>query len=65
MLNNGGMFKLTTAKYYLPNGDCIHGKGITPEYVVELPEELAEKSWLINDHNDLQLKKAIEVLTKE
>ncbi len=64
-LDNGGMFKLTTAKYYLPNGDCVHGEGITPEYVTELSEELTEKYWLRNDQNDLQLKKAIEVLTKE
>lgn len=63
-LSNGGMFKLTTAKYYLPNGDCIHEKGIEPDFVVELPEDLNEKVWLRNDNNDTQLKKAIEVLTK-
>ena len=63
-LPNGGMFKLTTAKYYLPNGDCIHEKGIEPEFVVELPENLNEKVWLRNDKNDTQLKKAVEVLTK-
>jgi carboxyl-terminal processing protease len=64
LLNNGGMFKLTTGKYYLPNGDCIHGEGITPHHVVELSDELTEKYWLRNSDNDLQLKKAIEILTK-
>ncbi len=64
-LSNGGMFKLTTAKYYLPGGDCIHKKGIEPEYKVELSEELTQKYWLRNDENDLQLKKAIEVLTEK
>ena len=63
-LENGGMFKLTTAKYYLPNGDCIHGEGITPEYIVELPQNLSEKFWLITTENDTQLNKAVEVLTK-
>ncbi len=63
-LSNGGVFKLTTGKYYLPNGDCIHGVGISPHYVVELSKELTQKYWLRNSENDLQLKKAIEVLTK-
>jgi len=54
-LPNGGMFKLTTAKYYLPNGDCIQGEGITPDYVVELPESLRGKIWMLNEE-DIQLK---------
>ncbi len=62
-LPNGGMFKLTTAKYYLPNGDCIQGEGITPDYVVELPESLRGKIWMLNEE-DIQLKKAVEVLTE-
>ncbi len=65
VLENGGQFKLTTAKYYLPGGDCIHEVGITPEHVVELPQELVEKYWLRNEDNDLQLKKALEVLTNK
>lgn len=64
-LSNGGVFKLTTAKYYLPSGDCIHQKGIEPEYNVELTEELTSKYWLRTDENDVQLQKAVEVLTKE
>lgn len=62
-LSNGGVFKLTTGKYYLPSGKCIHEEGIEPEYQVELPEELADKYWLRNSDNDLQFKKAIELLT--
>ncbi|MBP5661706.1 MAG: S41 family peptidase, partial [Clostridia bacterium] len=63
-LANGGVFKLTTAYYYLPGGDCIHGQGLTPAYTVELPEELTSAYWLRNEENDLQMQKAIEVLTK-
>lgn len=62
-LTNGGTFKLTVGKYYLPNDECIHGVGLTPDFVVELPEELKTKYWLLNEQNDLQLQKAIQVLT--
>ncbi len=62
-LSNGGAFKLTVGKYYLPSGECIHGQGITPDYTVELSEELTTKYWKLNKQNDLQLKKAIELLT--
>lgn len=62
-LNNGGVFKLTTAKYYLPSGECIHGVGLTPDYKVELSQELTQKYWLRTEQNDLQLRKAMELLT--
>ena len=31
--------KLTTAKYYTPSGRSINGTGITPDEIVELPEQ--------------------------
>lgn len=62
-LANGGAFKLTVGKYYLPSGKCIHGEGITPDITVTLSDELTQKYWRLNDSNDLQLKKAIQVLT--
>jgi len=34
-LNNGSAIKLTTARYYTPNGRSIQNKGITPDIVVE------------------------------
>lgn len=34
--NNNGRIKLTTAYYYLPNGERIHGKGIMPHHVIEM-----------------------------
>jgi carboxyl-terminal processing protease len=34
-LNNGDGLKLTTARYYTPNGRSIQAKGITPDIVVE------------------------------
>ena len=44
--NGSGAIKLTTAYYYLPNGERIHGHGIAPDRVVDLTsaerKELAE-----------------------
>lgn len=34
-LNDGSGFKLTVSQYFTPNGEYIHGKGITPDIVVE------------------------------
>ncbi|SHJ62420.1 S41 family peptidase [Paramaledivibacter caminithermalis] len=60
-LTDGTGFKLTISQYYTPNGEYIHGKGIEPNIVVELPEELKGKVEM-TDEEDLQLQKAIEVL---
>lgn len=47
--------KLTIAKYYTPSGRSIDGIGIKPDIEVDLPD---------NATTDLQLNKAIEVLTQ-
>ena len=61
---DGSAVKVTIQKYYTPRGVCIQGEGITPDYVVELPEEL--KNALVVTHDeDTQLKKAIEVVKGE
>ncbi|MCT4564615.1 MAG: S41 family peptidase [Maledivibacter sp.] len=60
-LTDGTGFKLTISQYYTPNGEYIHGKGIEPNIVVDLPEELKEKVE-ITDEEDTQLQKALEVL---
>ncbi|MFR1671388.1 MAG: S41 family peptidase [Candidatus Gastranaerophilaceae bacterium] len=49
---------ITIQKYLTPNGTDINKKGITPDIVVELTEED------VKNKNDVQLKKAIEVLSK-
>ncbi len=49
--------KLTVAKYYLPNGDCIHEKGIEPDHKVpesDLSVSEAEARWKIRDQHDVQ-----------
>lgn len=47
---------ITIQKYLTPNGTDIHKKGITPDYLVKISEEDSKNK------NDVQLKKAIEVL---
>lgn len=61
-LDNQGAFKLTTAKYYLPGGECIHGVGLTPEYEVVLPDGQQSRPYDMTDQEDTQLQKALEIL---
>jgi len=37
-LSDGSGLKLTTAKYFTPKGRSIHGSGIAPDILVELPK---------------------------
>lgn len=60
-LQDGTALKITTAKYYTPNGNNIHGIGITPDVEIDLPEELKTQTELSLEE-DVQLQKAIEVL---
>lgn len=52
-LDSDSGLKITTAKYFTPNGHDIHKKGIEPDVVVEQPEDSKE---------DIQLNKAVEIL---
>jgi carboxyl-terminal processing protease len=40
-LSDGSGLRLTTAKYFTPKGRSIHGKGITPDIIVEAPKVAA------------------------
>lgn len=53
--------KVTIERYYTPSGVCIQGKGIEPDVVVELPDELKDKTTLTRSE-DVQFKKAVEVI---
>lgn len=50
-ITDGSIVKLTTAEYLTPNKISIHGKGIEPNITIKNTEK-----------EDLQLKKAIEIL---
>ena len=50
-LSDGSMLKYTIAKWLRPNGECVEGVGLKPDYVIEN---------LIS--NDKQLEKALDLL---
>ena len=64
--DSNGWAKMTTDAYYTPNGVCIQGIGITPDIVVELPEELKDMSFDTPDlANDTQLQAAVAVFSQQ
>ena len=58
-LSGGSGLNITTQKYLTPNGTDINKKGITPDVEIKLTEED------VKNENDVQLKKAQEVLLKK
>lgn len=57
---DGSGIILTVARYFTPSGECIHGKGITPDVIVELPEEYRDSALEdIPFERDTQLQKAL------
>ena len=59
-LTDGSGIKMTILQYFSPNGSVIHKNGIEPDYVVELTDDCYDENGELV--NDLQLKKAIELL---
>lgn len=63
---NGGWAKFTTDAYYTPNDVCIQGVGISPDVVVELPDELKDTSIeLLDPAEDTQLKAALSSFAQQ
>src|SRR5713101_5477895 len=69
-LSDGSGLRLTTAKYFTPKGRSIHGKGITPDIVVEIPKETAaparERPATLDPmeelKKDIQVQRALDVI---
>lgn len=61
-LSDGSMAKYTSAKWLRPNGTCIDGIGITPDYVVENQIIYNSDGVTVNSVVDNQLEKAIEIM---
>ena len=55
-LDDGSMYKYTSAKWFRPNGECIDGVGIKPDIAVDLNENYLENPI---EENDNQLMSAI------
>lgn len=63
---DGTGLKVTTSRYYTPSGVCIQGKGIEPDYKVDMPEEY--ENFVISDiprENDAQLQEAVKIMKSE
>lgn len=56
--------RLTTAKYYTPSGECIHGTGVYPDVEVSLPEGTVFSQNDTQIENDTQLDAAINEMKK-
>lgn len=63
-LPDGSGLKITTEEYLTPNKTKINGIGITPDEVVELPKTV-ENVLMVEEKDDTQLKRAIEMLNFE
>ena len=58
---NGGWLKMTTEEYFTPSGTSIHGTGIIPDIIVDLPAELKGKPVReIGQDDDAQLWAALD-----
>ena len=62
-MQDGSGVKLTTEEYFSPNNNAINKVGITPNYIVNLPDN--ETVCSVDRNNDTQLQKAIEILNSE
>ena len=60
-LTDGGALKITIEEYFTPNNTKIDKVGIEPDEKVELPEGVVQ-SYSLEEKDDTQLKKAIEIL---
>ena len=61
---DGSGLKVTTARYFTPSGECIHGVGIEPDVEIELDEDVVTRYGINNlpHEQDAQLQKAIELI---
>ncbi len=63
-LPSGGGMTITMAKYYSPSGECIHGIGIQPDTVVEMPGAQGKLISQLSYDEDIQLQKGVQILKK-
>ena len=60
-LSNGSMIKYTIEKWLTPSGDNIDGKGIEPDYEVQLSEDYSKSP---SNDTDNQLQEALNILNR-
>lgn len=64
--SDGSGISMTSAKYYTPNGICIHDKGIEPDVKIDAGEEYKNSYITLTEHKkDIQLQKALEIIREK
>jgi carboxyl-terminal processing protease len=66
-LSRGRAVKLTTSRYYTPSGDSIHGKGVSPDLVIEGLRQFPNQDLgaAVDRESDVQLMEALEYLRNQ
>ena len=63
--DKGAGVQMTIAQYFTPNGHAVHGEGITPDVIIELPEDDNGMYQFADLDHDIQLRKAYEVMLEK
>lgn len=63
-LTDGSGLKITTNEYFTPNRNKINKVGITPDVEVKFDEKL-EGQLVVEEKDDIQLQKAVEILKQK
>ena len=61
-LVDGSAVRISDKMYYLPSGRSLIGTGITPDIVVELPDEKEPDFYFLSPEEDDQLAAALKTL---
>jgi len=65
-LEDKSAIKLTTASYYLPKGENLSAKGVSPDISVEIAEKVEDEDLQTEDFlKDEVLEKAIEIISSD
>ena len=59
-LDDGTMIKYTSARWFMPNGECLDQKGLQPDIKIELSEDYKNNPI---EENDNQLNEALKILS--
>lgn len=63
VLEDGSAVNVTIFQYFLPGGECVEGVGITPDIIVQLPEEYKYNAIeTVPEEEDTVLQRALEEL---
>lgn len=60
--SDGSILKITDSRYYTPNGVCIDKQGIEPDIKIQMSDEKYSRLNELTLDEDIQLKKAVEIL---